>query len=277
MPSSQTAPALGSSSPASSASSVDLPAPEAPTTATVSPAATERLTSSRMVSIPSGLVTCLRKLLASRTVFLSMRLVLILALCLIAAAPLPAQAAEPPVILVVGDSLSAGYGLAPGQGWVTLLQQRLKREGYGHRVVNASVSGETTDGGVQRLDRALALHQPGIVIIELGGNDGLRGLPVSRVRANLELLITKSRAAGAAVLLVAVRMPTNYGERYTTSFQNIYPELAARYRIGLASILTDEVALDLALFQPDGIHPTAAAQPLLLDNLWPQLAPLLRR
>ncbi len=206
-----------------------------------------------------------------------MRLVLALTLCLIAAAPLPARAAEPQVILVVGDSLSAGYGLLPGQGWVTLLQQRLKREGYGYRVINASVSGETTDGGVQRLDRALMQHRPAVVVIELGGNDGLRGLPVSRVRANLELLIMKSRAAGAQVLLVAIRVPTNYGQRYTTSFQSIYADLATRYRIGLVPFLTDEVAVNIALFQPDGIHPTAAAQPILLDSLWPQLSPLLRR
>ncbi len=186
------------------------------------------------------------------------------------------QTAGPPVILVVGDSLSAGYGLAPGQGWVSLLQQRLRKEGYGHRVVNASVTGETTDGGVQRLDRALATHRPGIVIIELGGNDGLRGLPVSRVRANLELLITKSQAAGARVLLLAIRVPTNYGPRYGNSFQQIYSDLAKRYRIGVASLVTDDIALDLAYFLPDGIHPNAKAQPILLSNVWGQLAPLLR-
>jgi len=206
-----------------------------------------------------------------------MRLILALMLCLIAAAPLSALAAEPPIILIVGDSLSAGYGLMPGQGWVTLLQQRLKREGYGYRVVNASVTGETTDGGVQRLNRALTQHHPAVVVIELGGNDGLRGLPVSRVSANLELLITESRAAGAQVLLVAIRVPTNYGQRYTTSFQSIYADLATRYKIGLVPFLSDQVAVDLALFQPDGIHPNAQAQPLLLDNLWPQLSPLLRR
>jgi acyl-CoA thioesterase-1 len=206
-----------------------------------------------------------------------MRLFLALALCLIAAAPFPARAAEPPVILVVGDSLSAGYGLLPGQGWVPLLQQRLQREGYGYRVVNASVSGETTDGAVQRATRALTLHKPAVVIIELGGNDGLRGLPVSRVRANIDLLIVKSRAAGAQVLLVAIRVPTNYGQRYASSFQSIYNELATRYRIGVVPFLSDQVAVNLALFQPDGIHPNAQAQPLLLDNLWPQLSPLLRR
>jgi acyl-CoA thioesterase I len=205
-----------------------------------------------------------------------MRVVQILVLCLIAAA-LPARAAEPPpVILVVGDSLSAGYGLVPGQGWVALLQQRLKKQGYGHRVVNASVSGETTDGGVARLDRALATHKPGIVVIELGGNDGLRGLPVSRVQANLALLITKSRAAGAEVLLLAIRVPANYGPQYTSSFQQIYRDLATKYRIGVAALVDPQVALDLAYFQADGIHPNAKAQPLLLDNVWVQLTPLLR-
>jgi len=204
-----------------------------------------------------------------------MRVVQILLLCLIAAAA-PARAAEPPVILVVGDSLSAGYGLVPGQGWVALLQQRLKKQGYGHRVVNASVSGETTDGGVARLDRALATHRPGIVIIELGGNDGLRGLPVSRVQANLALLITKSRAAGAEVLLLAIRVPTNYGPQYTRSFQQLYRDLATKYRIGVAALVDQQVALDLAYFQPDGIHPNSKAQPLLLDNVWVQLSPLLR-
>jgi len=201
----------------------------------------------------------------------------VLALAFILAAALPAHAAKPPVILVLGDSLSAGYGLAPGQGWVSLLQQRLKKEGYGHRVVNASVTGETTDGGLARLDRALATHKPGIVVLELGGNDGLRGLPVSRVETNLGLLITKSRAAGADVLLLTVSMPTNYGPKYTTSYQKIYDDLRARYQIGSAALMSPELALNLAYFQPDGIHPNAKAQPLLLDNVWIQLTPLLRR
>lgn len=205
-----------------------------------------------------------------------MRLVLVLLSCLLAA-PAPAeQPAGPPVILVVGDSLSAGYGLAPGQGWVSLLQQRLKKEGYGHRVVNASVTGETTDGGVERLGRALARHKPAIVIIELGGNDGLRGLPVSRVRSNLELLITKSRATGAEVLLLAIRIPTNYGPRYADSFRQIYGDLARRHRIVSAALVDDGTALDLSYFQPDGIHPNARAQPILLKNVWGPLAPLLR-
>jgi acyl-CoA thioesterase-1 len=195
----------------------------------------------------------------------------------LAAAALPARSAEPPVILVLGDSLSAGYGLAPGQGWVSLLQQRLKKEGYGHRVVNASVSGETTDGGLARIDRALATHDPGIVILELGGNDGLRGLPVSRVEANLGKLVTKSRAAGAEVLLLTVSMPTNYGPQYTSSYRKIYDGLRSRYEIGVGALMSNDMALDLDYFQPDGIHPNADAQPLLLDNVWRQLTPLLRR
>ena len=181
------------------------------------------------------------------------------------------------MILVLGDSLSAGYGLAPGQGWVSLLQQRLKKEGYGHRVVNASVSGETTDGGLARLDRALATHKPGIVVLELGANDGLRGLPVSRVETNLGLLITKSRAAGAEVLLLTVQMPTNYGPQYTSSYQKVYDDLRSRYKVGAAAIMSPEMALDLTYFLADGIHPNARAQPLLLDNVWGQLTPLLAR
>jgi acyl-CoA thioesterase-1 len=201
----------------------------------------------------------------------------VLTLAFILAAALPAHAAKPQVILVLGDSLSAGYGLAPGQGWVSLLQQRLKKEGYGHRVVNASVTGETTDGGLARLDRALATHKPGIVVLELGGNDGLRGLPVSRVETNLGLLITKSRAAGADVLLLTVSMPTNYGPKYTSAYRKIYDDLKARYQVGSAALMGPELALNLAYFQPDGIHPNARAQPLLLDNVWLQLTPLLRR
>ncbi|HKX99542.1 MAG TPA: arylesterase [Steroidobacteraceae bacterium] len=200
----------------------------------------------------------------------------LLFLLLVLAAALPARSAEPPVILVLGDSLSAGYGLAPGQGWVSLLQQRLKKEGYGHRVVNASVTGETTDGGLARIDRALATHGPGIVILELGGNDGLRGLPVARVEENLGRLITKSRAAGAEVLLLTVSMPTNYGPKYTSEFGKVYADLGNRYDIGVVPLMSPEFAVQLDYFQPDGIHPNAKAQPILLDNVWAGLTPLLR-
>jgi acyl-CoA thioesterase-1 len=202
---------------------------------------------------------------------------LVVLVLVFAAAALPARAAEPPVILVLGDSLSAGFGLAPGQGWVSLLQQRLKKEGYGHRVVNASVSGETTDGGLARLDRALATHEPAIVIVELGGNDGLRGLPVSRVEANLGQIVTKSLAAGADVLLLSVSMPTNYGPQYTSAFRQAFENLGRRHDIAVGALMSAGFARDLSLFQPDGIHPNARAQPLLLDSIWPQLTPLLRR
>jgi acyl-CoA thioesterase-1 len=202
---------------------------------------------------------------------------LVVLVLVFAAAALPARAAEPPVILVLGDSLSAGFGLAPGQGWVSLLQQRLKKEGYGHRVVNASVSGETTDGGLARLDRALATHEPAIVIVELGGNDGLRGLPVSRVEANLGQIVTKSLAAGADVLLLSVNMPTNYGPQYTSAFRQAFENLGRRHDIAVGALMSAGFARDLSLFQPDGIHPNARAQPLLLDSVWPQLTPLLRR
>jgi len=201
---------------------------------------------------------------------------LVLALIL-AAAALPARSAEPPVILVLGDSLSAGFGLAPGQGWVSLLQQRLKKQGYGHRVVNASVSGETTDGGVARIDRALATHKPGIVILELGGNDGLRGLPLRQVRENFQFLIERAQAAGAKVVLVGMRMPPNYGAAYADAFHALYAELASRYGAPLVGFFLEGVALDEKLMQADGIHPTAAAQPRLLDNLWPALQQVLKK
>ena len=201
---------------------------------------------------------------------------LVVLVLVFAAAALPARAAEPPVILVLGDSLSAGFGLAPGQGWVSLLQQRLKKEGYGHRVVNASVSGETTDGGLARLGRALVTHEPAIVIVELGGNDGLRGLPVSRVEANLGQIVTKSLAAGADVLLLSVSMPTNYGPQYTSAFRQAFENLGRRHDIAVGALMSAGFARDLSLFQPDGIHPNARAQPLLLDSVWPQLTPLLR-
>ena len=194
-----------------------------------------------------------------------------------AAAALPARAAEPPVILVLGDSLSAGFGLAPGQGWVSLLQQRLKKEGYGHRVVNASVTGETTDGGLARIDRALATHKPGIVILELGGNDGLRGLPLRQVRENFQFLIERAQAARAKVVLVGMRMPPNYGAAYADAFHALYGERASRYSAPLVGFFLEGVALDEKLMQADGIHPTAAAQPRLLDNLWPALQQVLKK
>ena len=178
---------------------------------------------------------------------------------------------------MLGDSISAGYGLAEGEGWVTLLQTRLRMQGYGHRVVNASVSGETTTGGLARLPRALALHRPAIVVLELGGNDGLRGLPLETSRANLERSIELARTSGAKVLLLGMKMPPNYGARYTSGFEAIYPALAKKYRVAFVPFFLESIALKPGLIQGDGLHPTAAAQPAMLDAVWPTLAPLLRR
>jgi acyl-CoA thioesterase-1 len=178
---------------------------------------------------------------------------------------------------VLGDSISAGYGLAANEGWVSLLQNRLKAQGYGYRVVNASVTGETTTGGLARLPRALSLHQPAIVIIELGGNDGLRGLPLDTSRANLQKMIDLSRGAGAAVLLLGMKIPPNYGPRYASEFENLYADLARRNKLAFEPFFLDKIALADGMMQEDGIHPTAKAQPIMLETLWPRLTPLLRR
>jgi acyl-CoA thioesterase-1 len=185
--------------------------------------------------------------------------------------------AEAPVILVFGDSISAGYGLARvEQGWVALLQTRLKTLGYGYQVVNASVSGETTAGGLARLQRALTLHHPALVILELGGNDGLRALPVAQMRTNLAQMVDESAAAGAKILLLGIRMPPNYGPEYTEKFQSTYSELARDKKLPV-SFLSNDIALSPDLMQADGIHPNAAGQPKLLENVWPALQPLLHK
>ncbi len=186
-------------------------------------------------------------------------------------------AAAPNTILVLGDSLSAGYGVKVDATWVALLEQRLAKQGYGYRVVNASISGETTGGARSRLPRALELHKPAVVIIELGGNDGLRGLPLKQVRGNFEYLIETSQAAQAKVVLVGMRMPPNYGAEYANSFHALYGELAKKYDVPLVDFFLDGVALDDSLMQADGIHPNATAQPKLLDNLWPALSKVLKK
>ena len=174
-----------------------------------------------------------------------------------------------------GDSLSAGYGLQAGQGWVSLLERRLTDEGYGQRVVNASVSGETTAGGASRLPRALA-HHPDILILELGANDGLRGLPLASARGSLSAMIAASQKAKARVLLVGVQLPPNYGPTYTQGFRELFGQLARDHRTALVPFLMEGVALKESLMQADGLHPNAAGQPLLLDNVWRALKPLLR-
>lgn len=205
-------------------------------------------------------------------------LFVILFLCLLAACAGVARAADSaaaPAILVLGDSLSAAYGIRVEQGWVALLQARLRAKGYGHRVVNASSSGETTGGALARLPRALQAHRPQIVIVELGGNDGLRGLPIADIRRNLESIIDLSQQAGARILLVGMKIPPNYGPAYTRQFEALFGELARKHRLPSVPFLLEDVALDDGLMQEDGIHPTAAAQPVLLDEVWPHLKPLL--
>jgi acyl-CoA thioesterase-1 len=180
-------------------------------------------------------------------------------------------------ILVLGDSLSAAHGIRPEQGWVALLTQRLQTQGYGYEVVNASVSGETSSGGLQRLPRALHLHQPGMVILELGANDGLRGLPLATTRDNLTKMVQLSQAAGARVLLVGIRIPPNYGPRYANEFAGIFPEIAHQYHLPLVPFLLEKVALDATLMQDDGLHPNARGEPLVLDTVWQGLEPLLKK
>jgi len=186
-----------------------------------------------------------------------------------------AAAAQAPKVLVFGDSLSAAYGIPAAQGWVALLQQRLQKEGYPHVVVNASISGETTAGGLARLPTALGQHQPAIVLLELGANDGLRGLPVKNMRANLEKMLQLSRQAGARPVLFEMRIPANYGAAYGNSFSASFSELSRGSRTPLVPFFLASIALDPAQFLDDGLHPAAAAQPKLLDAVWPTLKPLL--
>lgn len=188
-----------------------------------------------------------------------------------------AQTAVSPVILIVGDSLSAGYGVSVDATWVALLQKRLASQGYGYRVVNASISGETTGGARARLPRALQLHDPAVVVFELGGNDGLRGLPLKQVRTNFEAMLEQARASGAQSVLVAMRIPTNYGPAYANQFQAIYAELAQKFSVPVIDGFMESVALDDSLMQADGIHPNTRAQPILLDILWPTLSRLLKK
>lgn len=184
--------------------------------------------------------------------------------------------AEAPVILVLGDSLGAGYGIPVERGWVNLLQLRLKERGFPHRVVNASISGDTTSGGLSRLPAALELHRPAIVVLELGANDGLRGQPPMAMSRNLSRMIERSQQAGARVLLAEMRIPPNYGPLYAQKFQATFGELAQHYAIPLIPFLLDGVAGNPALIQDDGLHPRAEAQPRILDNVWAVLEPALK-
>jgi acyl-CoA thioesterase-1 len=186
-----------------------------------------------------------------------------------------ANAAAPRSVLVVGDSLSAAFGIDQTAGWVALLERRLAREFSDYTVVNASISGDTTAGALSRIETALARHTPDVVILEVGGNDGLRGLPLREMRANLSRLIEKCLTFKTRVLLLGMRMPPNYGPAYTRGFEAMYRELARQYKVALVPFFLDGVALNPALMQSDGIHPNADAQQRLLDNVWPKLRPLL--
>ena len=180
-----------------------------------------------------------------------------------------AQGADDLTVLVFGDSLSAGYGIDVDQSWPTLLQSRLASLEYEQRVVNASISGETTEGGATRIGPALEKFAPELIILELGGNDGLRGFPPERIRDNLRKIIEASKANNSAVVLLGIRIPTNYGPRYTRAFDNVYRELAEQMGVPWIEFFMDGIALNPDLMQDDGIHPNAEAQPILLDNAWP--------
>ena len=199
---------------------------------------------------------------------------LLLALALVHAAG-PSRAA--PVILVYGDSLSAAYGLPENSGWPALLAQRLKSERLDYTVVNASISGEITSGGLARLPKVLAQHRPALVIIALGANDGLRGLPMAQMKTNLVRMIESVRAAKARPLLVGMRMPPNYGPDYTAAFERVFRDVAREQKVPLVPFLLEGVAERRELFLDDNIHPSAAGQPYALDNVWKVLGPLLRK
>ena len=189
---------------------------------------------------------------------------------------LASQSAFAGTVLIWGDSLSAGYGLRPPQAWPALLEQRIVDAHLPHKVVNASISGETTAGGWSRLPAALQTYRPSLVVIELGANDGLRGLPVPAMIANLQAMIDASREAGARVLLIGMRMPPNYGPDYTARFERAFQELAKTNKLRLVPFMMEGFADKPAYFQRDGIHPIADAQPLILDTVWRELKPLLR-
>ena len=189
--------------------------------------------------------------------------------------PISNAAAAQPAILVLGDSLSAAYGFDQRLGWVSLLRQQLAAEGYPHLVVNASISGDTTAGGLGRLPQALRQHQPSILILELGSNDGLRGVDFSTIESNLRQMVESARAEGCAVLLLGMRMPPNFGKIFTERFHRIFVDLAQRMSLPLVPFFLQEVADKPGWMQADNLHPTADAQAQMLNNVWPYLQPLL--
>jgi acyl-CoA thioesterase-1 len=227
----------------------------------------------------TSVVRCIGPLLCVGP-FLYLYLLVLAPASLCAAWSAPAAASgpsQPASILVMGDSISAAYGIQRDQGWVNLLATALEQAEYPYRVVNASISGETTSGGLARLPQALATHDPAVVVIELGGNDGLRGYPTATIRDNLKHMVELVRSQGRHVLLVGMQIPPNYGPRYTSAFFGLYQEIAGETQVSLVPFFLERVALEPGLMQDDGIHPTADAQPLLLETLWDYLEPLLDR
>ena len=182
---------------------------------------------------------------------------------------------QTPIILVLGDSLSASFGIDQSKGWVSLLEQKLDKNYFNYRIVNASISGETTQGGLQRLPKLLTKYQPQLVIVELGGNDGLRGLNIEMIKSNLQTMISKTTSNHADILLIGMRLPPNYGKFYTDSFHQMYVDLGQANKIPVVPFLLEGIATKDNLMQADGIHPRVEAQPLMLDNVWTQLKPLL--
>jgi len=206
-----------------------------------------------------------------------MEVALISALCLFISVPasLGSPAATSRTIVVLGDSISAAYGMSLEEGWVALLARQLEQAQSEYQVINASISGETSAGGAARLPRLLEEHKPAVVILELGGNDGLRGYPVKRLRENLEQITRQSQASGAEVLILGMEIPPNYGSRYASAFRASFVKVAESTGARLSPFMLHGVATNAELMQADGIHPTAQAQPLLLESVWPQLEPLL--
>jgi acyl-CoA thioesterase-1 len=178
---------------------------------------------------------------------------------------------EAPTVLVFGDSLSAGHGIDVDQSWTALLQSRLADQGYEHRVINASIGGDTTESGAARIGQAIETFAPSLIILELGGNDGLRGIPAERMRGNLHKIIKTSKDSGAAVVLLGIRIPPNYGQRYIEDFDRVFRELANELDVPWIEFFMEGVALNDELMQSDGIHPNAAAQSKLLENAWPMI------
>ena len=206
-----------------------------------------------------------------------MRVILSLLLFVVGFFPVAATASEPPVLLILGDSLSAGYGMDREKSWVSLLETRLRDSGYSYRILNSSISGDTSQGGLARLPRLLDRYQPQIVILELGANDGLRGINPVITRENMTSMIQQSQAIGARVLLAGIKLPPNYGSAYLEQFESMYGDLANEFDTLLVPFFMDGVAMRPDLLQADHIHPNEKGQPVLLDNVWKVLEPKLSR